>query len=100
METGQKTGATNQMIKVHKSKDGNIYIVAKEDSERLEAILKRYNIKAPLHYGVLSPNIGQLLFWKEELEDIEKQYKLARKQEKERTSYGVRKTAKKKEQQK
>ena len=69
-------------IKVHTRKnDGQIilYYISK-DVEKLKAVLKRYNIKVSLCYE----DDDSLLFWKHELEDIEKQWKLARKQERQR----------------
>ena len=58
-----------------------LYYVKKEDTEKLEAVLKRYNIKVNLVY---SNHTNQLMFWKEELDDIEKQWKQARKQDRQK----------------
>ena len=67
------------MINVHKnttSAQGIVYVVT-EDSEELKAILNYYNIKIP--DSCYSKN--RLLFWEHELNKIETQWKLARKQE-------------------
>ena len=71
------------MIRVVPSDKGELplYYVKKEDAEELKSILKQYNIKTRLDH---SSTTGQLIFWKEELDEIEKQYKLARKQERQR----------------
>lgn len=69
------------MIKVrkHYSKkhDKTVYVICEPDIKKLEAIIKRYNIKvSPFCMGS-----GELLFYKPELDEITEQYKLARKKE-------------------
>ena len=64
-------------IKVHKNNQNDIYVINAEDSEKLKIIIKQYDIKVPIKY---QPD-GRLLFWQFELDEIEKQWKLARKKE-------------------
>ena len=69
------------MIKVSKSPSGKsskyVYVIDKDNTKKLEIILKQYGIKIPK--TCCSNN--RLLFWECELDEITKQYKLARKQE-------------------
>ena len=70
-------------IKAHKAFGGarDLYYLNKEDSKKLRAILKRYNIKEiPICYD----GHARLIFWKKELEYIEKQYKLNKSKNKEK----------------
>ena len=67
------------MIKLLRS--GIVYITDKDNTKKLKAIIKQYNIKTP---ALCYNDVGELLFWKYEIEDIEKQYKLARKQERQK----------------
>ena len=51
-----------------------------EDLEKLQKILNQYDIELPFPCkGFLVDGKNALVFWKEELESIEEQYKLARK---------------------
>ena len=68
------------MIKVHKGYSvvhNTIYTIYQTDTEKLKTIMKQYSIEIPANCRI----DHMLIFYKEELEDIEKQYKLARKQE-------------------
>lgn len=60
-------------IKVRIGGIDNLFIIDKPD--RLEAILKRYNIKLPTNSRIGN----QILLWKFELDKITEQYRLARK---------------------
>ena len=68
------------MIKVHKKPPSLLYYISAEDGRKLEAIMKHYNIEvSPLCYVET-----EVLFLEEELNKIEKQWKLARKQERQK----------------
>ena len=60
-----------------------LYYVKKEDTEKLELILRQYNIKVKLARS----HTNQLIFWEEENANIEKQWKLARKKERQSKMY-------------
>ena len=69
-------------IKVYKIPSGTVKLYCirdEEDIENLKAVLKRYNIKVSLCY-----DDGELLFWKHELDNIEDQWKLARKRQRQK----------------
>ena len=71
------------MIKVHKEKmnygSESLYSINKKDAIKLETIIEQYNIIVLLK--IFKTSAGKLLLYKFELDYIEKQWKLARKQE-------------------
>ena len=69
-----KVNFTNQEY----SEEG-MYCISKEDFKKLELIMKQYNITTRTSYP-----IGRRIFWKSELDEITKQYRLARKQERQK----------------
>ena len=69
-------------IRAYKSEDSDwhdhdVYVVYSPDAERLEAILKWYDIEMPRYSRMIGGS--RIILWKEELEEIEKQYKAKRK---------------------